>query len=101
NNVTISSTVDLTTLTVAGSPYSFHYTIDNGTCSDTTTITITIQPAPESGTANPPIEFCLTNIVAGQTYNLFDLPSGEDQTGTWSDDDASGALIGIWCHWMS
>lgn len=94
NNVTISSTLDLTTLTVAGSPYSFHYTIDNGKCSDTTSITITIQPAPESGTANPPIEFCLTNIVAGQTYNLFDLLSGEDQIGTWSDDDASGALTG-------
>src|SRR5690606_3508082 len=94
NNVAIPSTLDLTTLTVSGSPYSFHYTIDNGTCSDTTTITITIQQAPESGTANPPIEFCLTNIVAGQTYNLFDLLSGEDQTGTWSDDDASGALIG-------
>ncbi|MFI1771827.1 gliding motility-associated C-terminal domain-containing protein, partial [Thalassobellus citreus] len=30
----------------------------------------------------------------GQTYNLFDLLTGEDQTGTWSDDDSSGALSG-------
>src|SRR5690606_34474888 len=48
----------------------------------------------ESGTANNPEEFCLTDIVVGQTYNLFDLLTGEDQTGIWSDDDATGALSG-------
>lgn len=94
SNATISNSLDLITLSLAGSPYTFYYTIDNGTCSDTTSITITIQPAPESGTANTPEEFCLTDIVVGQTYNLFDLLTGEDQTGIWSDDDATGALSG-------
>src|SRR5690606_40726599 len=49
---------------------------------------------PESGTVNTPVEFCISDITAGQTYNLFDLLTGEDQTGTWSDDDATGALTG-------
>ncbi|WP_131474406.1 hypothetical protein, partial [Neotamlana nanhaiensis] len=89
---TISNNLDLTTLNLAGSPYTFNYTIDNGTCLDTETITITVEEAPESGTANTPVEFC--EGTAPSTYNLFDLLEGEDQAGTWSDDDASGALTG-------
>jgi len=81
NNVTISNSLDITTLTVAGSPYSFNYTIDNGACFDTETITITVQPAPESGTANAPEVFCEGDAPA--SFNLFDLLTDEDQTGTW------------------
>ncbi len=92
NNTTISNSLDLTNLTLAGSPYSFNYTIDNGTCSDTETISITIEPAPESGTVNAPAEFCEGNAPA--SFDLFDLLTGEDQTGTWNDDDAVGTLTG-------
>ena len=89
-NITVTNPIDITGLTTAGSPYTFNYTINNGSCSDTEPITITIQPAPESGTpiATFP-EFCEGTV---QTVALFDLLTGEDQTGTWSDDDASGAL---------
>ena len=38
--------------------------------------------------------FCISEITTGQTYNLFDLLTDEDQTGTWNDDDSSGALSG-------
>ncbi|NMH87549.1 gliding motility-associated C-terminal domain-containing protein [Flavivirga algicola] len=91
-NAPVTNPIDITTLTVTGSPYTFNYTIDNGTCSDTEPITITVQPAPESGTpiATFP-EFCEGDV---QTVDLFDLLTGEDQTGTWNDDDASGALSG-------
>ena len=94
-NATVTNPIDITGLTTTGSPYTFNYTIDNGTCSDTEPITITVQPAPESGTpiATFP-EFCITEIIGAQTVNLFDLLTGEDQTGTWSDDDASGGLSG-------
>lgn len=94
SDVTISNTLDITSFTVAGSPYTFNYTIDNGTCSDTETISITIEPAPESGTVNAPLEFCAADITPGQTVDLFDLLEGEDQSGIWSDDSSSGALSG-------
>lgn len=87
------SNVDLTLLTIGS--YHFTYTIlSPNSCANSSTVTITIEDAPESGTANPPAIFCLTDITTSQTYNLFDLLTGEDQTGTWSDDDATGALSG-------
>ncbi|WP_142784943.1 gliding motility-associated C-terminal domain-containing protein [Changchengzhania lutea] len=94
SNATISNTIDITGFTVAGSPYSFDYTIDNGTCSDTETISITIEPAPESGTVNAPVAFCIADITTDQTYDLYDLLTDEDQTGSWNDDDGSTALSG-------
>jgi gliding motility-associated-like protein len=81
SNTTISNSLDITSFTVAGSPYLFTYTIDNGTCSDSEQISITIEDAPESGTVNTPVEFCEGTAPTG--YNLFDLLEGEDQTGTW------------------
>ncbi|WP_197077345.1 gliding motility-associated C-terminal domain-containing protein [Lacinutrix sp. Hel_I_90] len=78
---TVASPIDITAYTVAGSPYLYTYTIDNGTCSDSEQITITIEPAPESGTINGTIEFC--EGAAPVSYNLFDLLDNEDQTGTW------------------
>ncbi|SFC88125.1 gliding motility-associated C-terminal domain-containing protein [Algibacter pectinivorans] len=92
NNNTISNSLDITSLTVEGSPYSFNYTIDNGTCSDTEIITITIEPAPESGTVNPAAMFC--EGTGSATFDLFTLLEGEDQTGTWSDDNGTGVLTG-------
>ncbi|WP_100614112.1 gliding motility-associated C-terminal domain-containing protein [Confluentibacter citreus] len=92
SNATISNLIDITGFTVAGSPYSFNYTIDNGTCSNTETITITVQPAPESGIANAPEVFCEGDVPAN--FNLFDLLTDEDQTGTWYvGTDNLGAII--------
>ncbi|XCF06681.1 gliding motility-associated C-terminal domain-containing protein [Tamlana crocina] len=87
SNATVSNSLDLTTLTVSGSPYTFNYTIDNGTCSDTETISITIEPAPESGTANGPAEFC--EGAAPASFDLYSLISGESGTGTWTDNTTS------------
>ncbi|MFV9552347.1 gliding motility-associated C-terminal domain-containing protein [Algibacter sp. PT7-4] len=90
---TISNILDLTSLTESGSPYTYNYTIDNGTCSDTEMITITIEPAPESGVPVSTFpEFCEGS--APSSYELFDLLTGEDQSGTWfSGTDNTGAVI--------
>ncbi|MGB5419309.1 gliding motility-associated C-terminal domain-containing protein [Algibacter sp.] len=87
----ITNIIDLSVLGTGNNQYTYEV-IDSNTCSNATTVAILIEPAPESGTANTPVEFCLAEITTGQTYNLFDLLEGEDQTGTWSDDDASLAL---------
>ena len=83
SNNTVTNPIDISGLTVAGSPYTFTYTINNGTCEDSEAITLTVLPAPESGTVNAdsPISFCLGE--APSNYDLFDLLDGEDQTGTW------------------
>ncbi|RAJ18212.1 gliding motility-associated C-terminal domain-containing protein [Olleya aquimaris] len=82
--------VDLTLLTIGS--YNFTYTITANGCTNSSTVVITVEDAPESGTVNAPAEFCLADITTGQTFNLFDLLTDEDQTGTWTDDDATGAL---------
>lgn len=87
------SDVNITAFTIGS--YNFTYTItDANGCSNSSTVVVTIEDAPESGTASAPLEFCLAAITPGQTVNLFDLLTGEDQTGSWNDDDASGALSG-------
>ncbi|NNC44672.1 MAG: gliding motility-associated C-terminal domain-containing protein, partial [Winogradskyella sp.] len=87
------SNVDLTLLTIGS--YNFTYTItDINGCTNSSTVLVTVEPAPESGTTESPAEFCLAEITTGQTFNLFDLLTGEDQTGNWNDDDATGALTG-------
>ncbi|WP_042249928.1 hypothetical protein, partial [Jejuia pallidilutea] len=74
------SDVDLTLLTIGS--YNFTYTItDANNCSNSSTVTITVEDAPESGTVNTPVEYCESSAPA--SYNLFDLLEGEDQTGTW------------------
>ena len=87
-NTTISNSIDITGFTVAGSPYLFNYTIDNGTCSDTEQISITIEPAPESGTpvATFP-EFCEGSAPA--SFDLYSLIDGESGTGTWTNNTTS------------
>lgn len=90
---TVTNPIDITVLTVAGSPYQYTYTIDNGTCSDLEQITITIEPAPESGTVNGSAVFC--EAAAPASYDLFDLLDNEDQTGTWyiGTDNTGTAII--------
>jgi gliding motility-associated-like protein len=87
------SNVDLTSLTIGFYNFTYSITDANG-CSNSSTVIITVEDAPESGTVNTPVEFCIADITTGQTYNLFDLLTDEDQTGTWNDDDTSGALSG-------
>ena len=43
----------------------------DGSCSDTETITIIVDEAPESGTANPPAEYC--EGTAPVDFDLFSL----------------------------
>ncbi len=85
------SDVDLTTLAIGSYNFTYSIAAANG-CTNSTTVVITVEDAPESGTANTPEEFCIANITTAQTYNLFDLLEGEDQTGVWLDDDLTGAL---------
>jgi len=87
------NTLDLSQLVI--NTYNFTYSItDTNGCSNSTTVTIVIDDAPESGTVNTPVEFCASDITSGQTYDLFDLLTGEDQTGVWNDDDSTGAISG-------
>ncbi|WP_204244183.1 gliding motility-associated C-terminal domain-containing protein, partial [Wocania ichthyoenteri] len=87
------SDVDLTLLTIGSYNYTYSITDANG-CSNSSTVAVIVEDAPESGTPNTPVEFCLADVTTAQTYNLFDLLTGEDQTGTWNDDDATGAVSG-------
>ncbi len=87
------SNVDLTALAVGS--YGFSYSLTNAFgCINSSTVTITIETAPDSGTVNSPAELCIAEISSGQTYDLFDLLEGEDQAGVWNDDDSTGALSG-------
>ena len=87
------SDVDLTILPIGSYNFTYSLTSTDG-CNNSSTVTVTIEDAPESGTVNAPAEFCVADVTVGQTFNLFDLLDGEDQSGVWSDDDASGALAG-------
>jgi len=82
NGDPVTNPIDITGFTVVGSPFSFTYTIDNGTCSDM---------APESGTVNSSPEFC--EGEGSTSFDLFDLLDDEDQTGTWFvGTDNTGAV---------
>ena len=87
SNTTVSNSIDITGFTVVGSPYNFTYTVDNGTCSDDETISITILPAPESGTANTAVEFC--EGTAPTNFDLYTLINGENGTGIWTNNNTS------------
>lgn len=91
SNALTGSSVDLTLLTTGFHNFTYSITDANG-CSSSSTVTVQVEDAPESGTAIAPLELCLSEITVGKTIDLFDLLTGEDQTGTWNDDDASGNL---------
>ena len=87
------SILDLALLTIGSYNFTYSITDANG-CDNSSTVTITVEDAPESGIANTPFEICLSNINTGQTVNLFDLLDNEDQSGIWIDDSSTGALVG-------
>ncbi|WP_298532709.1 gliding motility-associated C-terminal domain-containing protein [uncultured Algibacter sp.] len=91
SNNPISNLLNITGFTFLGSPYSFNYTVGDGSCSDTEIITINIEEGQDSGVANPPADFCLG--LAPVNYDLFDMLTGADQPGTWYIGvDNSGAI---------
>lgn len=71
--------------------YNFTYTVTAGACADTSaTVTVTVTSFLNAGTNNS-VDVC-TN---GGNVDLFaSLGGTPDAGGTWSDDDASGALSG-------
>ena len=85
------SSVDLTVLILGSYNYTYTITDPNG-CTNSSTVIITVEDAPEPGTPNAPAEFCKAELTAGQTFDLFSLLTGADLTGTWNDDDATGTL---------
>jgi gliding motility-associated-like protein len=90
----VTNPIDISGFDAANSPYIYTYTISNSSCTDSEDITLTVLPAPESGTVSPdsPISFCLNE--APSIYDLFDLLDGEDQTGVWhSGTDNTGAVV--------
>ena len=95
NGATISSPIDITSFTVANSPFEFTYTLSNGTCEDSETINITIEPSPESGNALMPVEICFEDLSSNSPFDLFTLLDGtQDTNGIWySGSDASGTVV--------
>ncbi|MEO9558154.1 MAG: hypothetical protein ABJG51_03320, partial [Nonlabens ulvanivorans] len=91
SNSVVTNPIDITGLTVAGSPYNYTYTIDNGSCTDTESIVITILPAPESGNyIGTPFEICEDQVAANSPYDLFNLLDGtQDTNGTWYTGNTS------------
>ncbi|WP_298953270.1 gliding motility-associated C-terminal domain-containing protein [uncultured Nonlabens sp.] len=84
-NNTITNPIDITGFTVTESPYSYTYTVDNGTCTDSETIVLDILPAPESGAyVGTPFIICEDQAVASPLYDLFNLLDGtQDANGSW------------------
>src|SRR5690606_37890561 len=55
------------------------------------TVSVTINPLPNTGTPTAAV-FCENNLVGNSPLDLFAQLSGEDAGGTWTDDNATGAL---------
>ena len=70
--------------------YNFTYTINNPPCAvDAETVAITVTSLPDAGTAAP------SPVCNSETaFDLFTQLVGNDPGGTWTDDDATGALTG-------
>ena len=83
-----TGTVDITTMTVAGSPYVFTYTVDPGnSCAiSNSTVTIIISPEANAGIGGT-IDICNNDT----TQDLFDVLTGNpDINGNWSPPLNSG-----------
>lgn len=96
NGAEVSSSIDITSFTVADSPFTFTYTIDNGSCTDSEAITIAILPAPESGNfIGTPFEICEDEVAASPSFDLFTLLDGtQDANGNWfAGTDATGTAV--------
>ncbi|MEP1487572.1 MAG: hypothetical protein ABJK28_03990, partial [Algibacter sp.] len=82
----ITNSLDLSQLTIGIHNFTYGIT-DANTCTNSTTVTITIDEAPESGTANTPVEFC--EGVAPTSFDLYSLITGESETGVWTNNNTS------------
>ncbi|MEN9337666.1 MAG: hypothetical protein RLZZ500_2653 [Bacteroidota bacterium] len=80
-------TVNISTLTAAGSPYVFTYSVSNAACpTDTATVTITISNPVNAGN-----DATTTVCSNAAPFNLFTLLGvGAQAGGTWSPPLASG-----------
>ncbi|WP_047544625.1 gliding motility-associated C-terminal domain-containing protein [Psychroserpens sp. Hel_I_66] len=86
-----TGTLDITSLTVAGGPYIFTYQVDTTTVcgSNTSTVTITINPLSDPGTDGA-VDLCLDN----GPVDLFTILGGSPETGgTWTPALASGTGV--------
>ena len=81
-------TVDVSTLTLAGSPYVFTYTVSTSICpQSTSTVTINIIPLPNAGT-NGTVSLCSN----APSQNLLGSLGGTPQaSGVWTPTLASGS----------
>ncbi|KQC33607.1 hypothetical protein AAU57_09950 [Nonlabens sp. YIK11] len=96
SNTTVANSIDITGFAVEGSPYVFTYTIDNGSCTDSESISIVIQPAPESGNyIGTPFEVCEDAAAGSSPFDLFSLLDGtQDTNGTWfAGSNSSGTAV--------
>ncbi|WP_299892571.1 hypothetical protein, partial [uncultured Lacinutrix sp.] len=75
--------------------YDYTYDVDAiGTCDDAlVTVQVTINPLPNTGVATP-VVLCENDLAANSPLDLFGQLAGNDLGGTWTDDDATGALTG-------
>ncbi|KEZ93367.1 hypothetical protein IL45_14745, partial [Nonlabens ulvanivorans] len=86
-----AANVDLTLLAIG--TYNFSYTVVNGNCTSTSIVPVTVEIAPEAGTATN-FDICISDITTGQTLDLFNQLTGNDAGGAWNDDDTTGVLSG-------
>jgi mucin-2 len=72
---------------------TYTYSVGGNLCSlDTSTVTVSVIQSPNAGGAGMPL--VLNACVTAGTVNLTTALNGSQGTGTWNDDDASGALAG-------
>ncbi len=85
----LGNSLDATSLT-PGSSYNFTYTVNGMSCTDSETVTITIDPLNNAGTALAPASICNTEV----SFDLFSLLSGEDTGGTWTNNTGAAGFTG-------
>ncbi|MGM0582227.1 MAG: hypothetical protein ACQETL_16225, partial [Bacteroidota bacterium] len=73
--------------------YNFTYEVNNGVCTESETVTISIDSQPFAGAAEPPLTLCETNTTV---INLYDRITGEDTGGDWTNvDGTAGAAFNV------
>jgi len=69
----------------------YTYTVNSTYCSSVSaTVDISVIQAPNSGGVGQSLNACVTNT----SFDLFTGLNGTQEPGTWSDDNATGALVG-------
>lgn len=82
----VPSTLDFTG--VAPGVYSFYYVIGSDCSYDEEQTFVTVEAGPSAGGSN-----AITACNSGDIYLIQHLTGFPEMGGTWSDDDASGALV--------